>query len=137
MTTPIRLLAAVLATGALLVAGCSGSATAEGDLETVAPIDAAEVIASDGGVIVLDIRTPEEYSAGVIEGAINIDFYDADFSDQLDALDKDAHYVVYCRSGNRTGQAMGTFANLGFAEVTEVDGGIVNWYGSGLPVVAP
>ena len=137
MTTPIRLLAAVLATGALLVAGCSSSATAEGDLETVAPTDVAEVIANDGEVIVLDIRTPEEYSAGVIEGAINIDFYDADFSDQLDALDKDAHYVVYCRSGNRTGQAMGTFANLGFAEVTEVDGGIVNWYGSGLPVVAP
>lgn len=137
MTTPIRLLAALLATGALLVAGCSSSATTEGDLETVAPTDAAEVIASDGDVIVLDIRTPEEYSAGVIEGAINIDFYDADFSDQLDTLDKDAHYVVYCRSGNRTGQAMGTFANLGFAEVTEIDGGIANWHGAGLPVVAP
>jgi rhodanese-related sulfurtransferase len=137
MTTPIKLLATLLATGALLVAGCSGSATNAGVQETVSPADAAEVIASDHEVVVLDIRTPEEYSAGIIDGAVNIDFYAADFSDQLDALDKDAHYVLYCRSGNRSGQAMETFADLGFAEVTEIDGGIVNWYGSGLPVVAP
>jgi rhodanese-related sulfurtransferase len=134
MNPPVRLLAALLATGALLVAGCS---TADGALTTVTPSDAAEVIASDSDVVVLDIRTPEEYAAGIIEGAVNIDFYEADFASQLDALDKDAHYVVYCRSDNRSGQAMGTFADLGFAEVTEVDGGIVEWYAAGLPVVAP
>jgi rhodanese-related sulfurtransferase len=134
MNTPVRLLAALLATGALLVAGCS---TADGVLTTVTPTDAAEVIASDSDVIVLDIRTPEEYAAGVIEGAVNIDFYEADFASQLDGLDKDAHYVVYCRSDSRSGQAMGIFADLGFAEVTEVDGGIVEWYEAGLPVVAP
>jgi rhodanese-related sulfurtransferase len=134
MNTPVRLLAALLATGALLVAGCS---TADGTLTTVTPTDAAEVIASDSDVIVLDIRTPEEYAAGIIEGAVNIDFYEADFASQLDSLDKDAHYVVYCRSDNRSGQAMGIFADLGFSEVTEVDGGIVEWYAAGLPVVAP
>jgi len=134
MTTPVKLLAALLATGALLVAGCS---TSEGTIETVSPTDAAEVIASDSDVVVLDIRTPEEYSAGIIEGAINIDFYEPDFAAQLDTLDKDTHYVVYCRSGSRSGQAMGVFADLAFAEVTEVDGGIANWYGTGLPVVAP
>ena len=97
----------------------------------------AEVIANDSDVVVLDIRTPDEYAAGIIEGAINIDFFDADFAAQLDALDKDVHYVVYCRSDNRSGQAMGTFAALGFAEVTEVDGRIVDWHAAGLPVVVP
>ena len=111
--------------------------TADGALTTVTPNDAADVIASDSNVIVVDIRTPEEYAAGIIEGAVNIDFYETDFASQLDALDKDTHYVVYCRSGNRSGQAMGTFADLGFTEVTEVDGGIVDWYAAGLPVVAP
>jgi phage shock protein E len=134
MTTPVRTLAALLATGALLAAGCS---TTEGAQATLAPTEAAQVIAADADVVVLDIRTPEEYSAGIIEGAINIDFYAADFASQLDTLDKDTHYVVYCRSGNRSGQAMSTFGGLGFAEVTEVDGGIVDWYAAGLPVVAP
>lgn len=134
MSLPVRLLATLLAVGALVVAGCSASS---GALETVSPSDAAQVIADDSDVVVLDIRTPEEYAAGVIEGAINIDFYEPDFASQLDELDKDTHYVVYCRSDNRSGQAMDTFADLGFAEVTEIDGGIANWYGTGLPVVAP
>jgi phage shock protein E len=134
MPIPVRLLAALIAAGALLVAGCS---TADDALTTVSPTDAAEVIAGDPEVVVLDIRTPEEYADGIIEGAVNIDFYDTDFASQLDTLDKDTHYVVYCRSGNRSGQAMGAFADLGFAEVTEVDGGIVDWYAAGLPVVAP
>jgi rhodanese-related sulfurtransferase len=134
MTTPVKLLALLLAIGALLVTGCS---TTDGTLETVTPNAAAEVIASESDVVVIDLRTPDEYSAGIVEGAINIDFYDTDFAAQLDALDKDVHYVVYCRSDNRSGQAMGTFADLGFAEVTEIDGGIVDWYAAGLPVVAP
>ncbi len=134
MKSSVRLLAASLAIGALLVAGCS---TAEGALTTVTPVDAAEVIASDPDVVVLDIRTAEEYSAGIIEGAINIDFYGSDFADQLNALDKDVHYVIYCRSDSRSGQAMETFADLGFEEVTEIDGGIVNWYAAGLPVESP
>lgn len=134
MPTPVRLLAALIAACALLVAGCSG---ADDALTTVPPVDAADVIAGEPEVVVLDIRTPEEYADGIIEGAVNIDFYEANFASQLDALDKDAHYVVYCRSGNRSGQAMGAFADLGFAEVTEVDGGIVDWYAAGLPVVAP
>jgi phage shock protein E len=134
MTPAVRTFAILLATGALLVAGCS---TTNGSLTTVTPTDAAEVIAGDADVVVLDIRTPEEYAAGVIEGAVNIDFYESDFASQLDTLDKDVHYVVYCRSGNRSGQAMGTFSDLGFAEVTEVDGGIVNWHAAGLPVAVP
>lgn len=121
-----------LAAAAIAIAGCSAS---NATLETVSPEAAAEVIASTPDVVVLDIRTPEEFAEGFIEGASNIDFYRSDFADQLDALDKNAPYVVYCRSDNRSGQAMETFADLGFTNVTEIDGGIVNWYESGLPIV--
>jgi rhodanese-related sulfurtransferase len=120
--------------GAVVLAGCSSST---GTLETVSPNDAAAVIAAESNAIILDIRTPDEFNDGIIEGAINIDFYEASFADDLDKLDKDAHYVVYCRSDNRSGQAMSTFADLGFAHVTEIDGGIASWYETGLPVVLP
>jgi phage shock protein E len=127
-------LIAGLMLGAVVLAGCSSS-TAE--LETVSPESAATIIADDSSEVILDIRTPEEFDQGIIEGAVNIDFYETSFADDLDGLDKDAHYVVYCRSGNRSGQAMDTFADLGFTNVTEIDGGIANWYETGLPVVLP
>lgn len=125
------LLIALAAT--IAVAGCSASGAT---LETVSPEAAAEVIANTPDVVVLDIRTPEEFAEGFIEGASNIDFYRSDFAGQLDMLDKDAPYVVYCRSDNRSGDAMDVFADLGFTNVTEIDGGIVNWYESGLPIVS-
>jgi rhodanese-related sulfurtransferase len=135
MENRMKLLLATAALGAVVVAGCSSSTSAS--VETVAPVTAAEIITTESDEIVLDIRTPEEYDQGIIEGAINIDFYDNDFAVQLDALDKDAHYVVYCNSGNRSGQANSTFDDLGFTNVTEIDGGITNWYAEGLPVVLP
>jgi rhodanese-related sulfurtransferase len=134
MKSKTKALIAGLMLGAVVLAGCSSSSAA---LETVSPDTAATVIAENSDEIILDIRTPEEFDQGIIEGAINIDFYEPTFSSDLDALDKDAHYVVYCRSGNRSGQAMSTFADLGFTNVTEIDGGIANWYEAGLPVVLP
>ncbi|MGI9666921.1 MAG: rhodanese-like domain-containing protein [Acidimicrobiia bacterium] len=128
------LMAAVAAATAL--AGCGGSDSAA-MLETVPSEEAAAYLNGNPDAVVLDIRTPEEFSEGIIEGAVNIDFYEADFATQLDQLDKDASYVVYCRSGNRSGQSMNTFEDLGFTQVTEIDGGIVDWYASGYPVVAP
>jgi rhodanese-related sulfurtransferase len=135
MTSRTKLLLAALGIGALVVTGCSSDAGAA--VDTVEPAAAAEIITNETDEVVLDIRTPEEFQEGIIEGAVNIDFYDTDFADQLDELDKSAHYVVYCRSGNRSGQAQSTFEDLGFTNVTEIDGGIANWYTNGLPVVLP
>ncbi len=95
----------------------------------------ALALIDDGDVKVLDVRTPEEFAAGHLAGAENIDFYATDFADQIDTLDKGDKYVVYCRSGNRSGQATELMAQKGFTAVTDVDGGIVAWEAADLPTV--
>jgi rhodanese-related sulfurtransferase len=99
-------------------------------------VDAAAAITDNppDDLVVLDVRTPEEFAEGHLEGAVLVDFYAADFADQLAALDTDVPYLVYCRSGNRSGQALGMMEQLGFASAVDVDGGIVAWADAGLPV---
>ncbi len=64
--------------------------------------------------VVVDVRTESEYRDGHIENSKNIDFYSSDFESRLKKLDKDMHYVLYCRSGNRSGQATRLMKQLGF-----------------------
>lgn len=118
---------------ALIVAACGGG-SATRVIETVSPQTAAERLAADPASVLLDIRTPEEVAAGHIPGSRNIDFYADDFATQIGELDRDASYVVYCRSGSRSGQAMELFDRLDFVDVIEIDGGIVAWTAAGLPI---
>ena len=121
----------------LLLAGASLAAcgsTTDTVSELVPPTIAADVLTDQVDVVVLDVRTPEEFAEARIAGAINVDYYAADFRDQVDQLDKDVTYVLYCRSGNRSEDANRIMRELGFAEVYEVDGGIVAWNGAGLPI---
>jgi rhodanese-related sulfurtransferase len=131
----IRTLSGLVLVLAVLVSACSsGSDTAT--IELVSPEQAAQVIEdAPSGLVVLDIRTPEEFNEARLSGAINVDYYETNFADQLDTLDKNDPYVMYCRSGNRSSDAVKTMKDLGFTEVYEIDGGIVNWYESGYPVV--
>ena len=127
-------LLALMAAVSVFAAACSsGSATQT--IELVSPAKAAEVIAEQpDGLVVLDIRTPEEFNEARLADAIMVDYYAPDFADQLDRLDKDVPYVLYCRTGNRSSDAVKTMKSLGFTEVYEIDGGIVNWYEQGFPV---
>jgi phage shock protein E len=129
----VKVFRVVMAAAVLLaVAACGGADSKV--LETVPAGDAAEILGSDPGVVLLDIRTPEEFTAGNIAGSVNIDFYAADFRSRIEALDRDATYVVYCRSGNRSDSAMDLFDELGFSSVYEVEDGILGWVAAGLPV---
>lgn len=69
-------------------------------------------------VTYVDVRTPEEYNQGHIEGALNIDFRQDNFAEEINKLDKGRKYLVYCRSGNRSGQAVEIMRGLGFTDVT-------------------
>lgn len=108
-----------------------------GDTATIELVDASaaqELLAAPpSGLVVLDVRTSEEFDQGHIAEADNIDFYASDFSARLDALDKDAPYIVYCRSGNRSASTIDIMRDLGFTSVYELDGGIVSWAEAGLP----
>lgn len=84
----------------------------------------------------LDVRTPAELQAdGYLENSININFNDADFAAQISHLDKDIPLFVYCRSGGRSGKSCAILSDLGFKEVYDLDGGIIQWKADGKPVV--
>ncbi len=90
--------------------------------------------ADTGEYILVDIRTPEEYQSGHIEGAINIDYYAPDFKEQVSKLDKNRKYLYYCRSGHRSGEAEILAETFNFAEVYELDGGINAWQKVGFQI---
>lgn len=79
------------------------------------------------GFVLLDVRTPEEFSEGYINGAENIDIKSPDFADKLDRLDKNKTYLVYCRKGGRSAKAMEIMKSKGFEKVYNMLGGITKW----------
>ena len=122
---------------ALFLSACGG-ATATGSVDLVVPSAAADVISdAPSGLVVLDIRTPEEFNAGALPDAINLDFYETDFRNRLAELDKDVPYVMYCNSGNRSATAADMMEELGFTEVYEIDGGIQAWAQAGGALALP
>ena len=77
--------------------------------------------------VILDVRTPQEFTNGHIEKAVNLDYYSDTFKNDLDQLDKNNAYLVYCRSGNRSGKTLNIMKGLGFSEAYNMLGGISNW----------
>jgi rhodanese-related sulfurtransferase len=105
-------------------------------ITVVSPQTAAATIEDPPAeLVILDVRTQEEFDEGHIEGAVLLDFYREDFAEELATFDPAVPYVLYCRSGNRSGQARAVMADLGFRSVQDIDGGIVSWQEAGLPVV--
>ena len=86
------------------------------------------------GLVVLDIRTPEEFRDGHLPGARNLDFFAPDFRQQLEALAReDVPILLYCRSGNRSGQAMRLLRQWGRDDVLHLADGFRSWRAAGLP----
>jgi rhodanese-related sulfurtransferase len=70
--------------------------------------------------MVIDVRTPEEYAAGHLDGAVNIDITAADFDQRVAALDPTGTYLIYCRSGNRSAQAVERMRAVGLVDLTDL-----------------
>ncbi len=122
--------------GALVLAACGSGDSGSGGVRIVSPDDAASVQESPpAGLQIIDVRTPEEFAEGHLDGAQMIDFYEGDFITRISELDRSQPYLVYCRSGNRSGQTRELMEELGFTDVRDVDGGIAAWTAAGLPVV--
>ncbi len=89
---------------------------------------------SQADAVVVDVRTPGEFAAGHVEGAVNIDYRGADFAEKVAALPKGKPILVHCQSGGRSRSALPAFTAAGHAEVHHMDGGFGAWVRAGLPV---
>jgi rhodanese-related sulfurtransferase len=122
-------------------AGCSDEPSVTVPGQVIKEISAAEahsMVQQNAGksdFIILDVRTPLEYAGGHLAGALLIDFNSGSFRTEVDKLDKSKRYLVYCRTSNRSGQAVAVMKELGFKEVYDMDGGIVAWEAAGYPMV--
>ena len=127
----MKKLIAVLFVSVFALSACGGSAESVTNLGVK---DFTQKIA-DPSVTLLDVRTPAEFATGHIAGAINIDFESGEFKQDIQALDKTKTYALYCRSGNRSGQATSIMAKNGFNSVFNLNGGVIDWTASGQVLV--
>lgn len=89
-----------------------------------------EQLENDTNAVILDVRTDAEVAQGKIPNTIHIDIYRGqDFVTEIEKLDKSKNYYVYCRSGNRSGQACRLMNQLGFNNAYNLMGGILQWQG--------
>jgi len=129
------------------VAACgdddSSAATTVAVGDTSAATGAVKMSSTDGAALidsmgseltVIDVRTPGEFAAGHLDGAVNMDVEGGQFSAMIADLPKDAAYMVYCQSGRRSALAAQAMIDAGFTEVYDI-GGIADWQAAGLPVV--
>lgn len=111
---------------ALLLISCSNSSQTSSEEKAASynNLSVDEIITlwqSNPDIIVIDVRTPKEIAEiGTIEGSTNIDFKAADFKEKVSSLDKSKEYILFCRTGNRSGQASQIMADLGFSNVNNL-----------------
>lgn len=91
----------------------------------------SEFVQSGAPHLLVNVRTPEEFNSGYIEGAVNIPLQS--LSQRMDEIPQDQPVVLYCRSGNRSATAVQMLARAGYDEVYDL-GGIIEWQSQGLPV---
>jgi phage shock protein E len=144
----MRLIISVATTLVLSLSACSAErASQEADSAPVAgptvsaanvidvsAAEADEMLAKDGSLVVLDVRTPAEFAEGHIDSAINIDFTADDFAEKLARLDKSERYVLHCKSGRRSAGALEVLRKQGFESVVHMIDGFDAWKAAGNPV---
>ncbi|MEV0902772.1 rhodanese-like domain-containing protein [Actinoplanes sp. NPDC049802] len=145
---PRRVWAAAITAALLLSTGCGGTgtepaatgaapatATAADTGDHLAPDSFATAIARPGTVL-LDVRTPQEFAAGHLPGAVNLDMEATDFATRIAELDHGGTYALYCHSGRRSGLAADQMHAAGFTAVIDLAGGISAWAATGRTLTA-
>jgi len=137
------LLLALAATTMAACASAGATADADADADAVAERpgvvrigaqDAVSLLTERDDLTVIDVRTPAEFAEGHLADAELVDIYEAAFRDEIDGLDRDGSYVLYCRTGNRSGQAAAFMQELGFTEVYDA-GGLADLANAGATIV--
>lgn len=135
-------LVAVAAVAVSSAWSAQGPAAPAGDaLSPTMDVDQARTLlgahAGRSDLVLLDVRTPGEFAAGHLPGAVLLDIHAEGFEARLAQLDRSPTYLVYCRTQNRSGRAAETMRRLGFGQVTVMVGGFAEWAKRGFPVETP
>jgi phage shock protein E len=104
--------------------------------QTLSPEDFRKTMKKENGVLI-DVRTPEEFQAERIRGAINIDVMAATFTSQIESLDKTRAYFLYCGIGKRSAKAAGIMKEAGFTKVYDLEKGLGEWKSKGFETQKP
>ncbi|MFA6306105.1 MAG: rhodanese-like domain-containing protein [Candidatus Gracilibacteria bacterium] len=125
----------VFALAVLVLVACVSSSDVKVDVLSVgnslkSPSEVNRILGADG-LRIIDVRTLAEFTSGCISGAKNIDFKSSDFLNKISLLDKSGLYLVYCRSGGRSAQAVAQMRGAGFNNIVELKGGISGWEAEG------
>ena len=133
---------------AVLLIDLSGNAVAQsaksatkGETASVVPSvknveveQAAKLLQENKKIVVLDVRTPEEFAVGHIAGATNLDFHNPDFEKKLSELDKSKSYLVHCAAGGRSAKTRDLMKKQQFQSIYHLEGGLKAWEKAGKPV---
>jgi rhodanese-related sulfurtransferase len=135
---------AVLVVAAVLVGGCvGGEPTPPSDQPGLSPAEAIRYVTPEEAsaliqeninnpdFVIIDVRTPSDFAAGHIEGAVNIPY--STFRDKANELDKNKSYLTYCPDG--CGAAARIMQELNFQRIYDISGGYHRWVGEGFPIV--
>ena len=106
-----------------------------GQIAKLNPKEFSDQLLSNSSKIILDVRTKDEYNAGFIDHAINIDWNEKSFESLTDKLDKYEPIYIYCLSGGRSRNAVKNLESRGFKKIIELDGGIMAWRSEKRPLV--
>ncbi len=143
MTRPINRISSyvfLFVIGILLSSACQSGSSAIAD-QISADInarDAHQMIlenSANENFVIIDTRTPAEFEKGYLENAVCIDFRDLSFKQQIDKLDRNKKYLIYCRSGNRSKTTLNMMKKMDFIEAYNMDGGIKAWTKEGFESV--
>ena len=124
----MKVILPLLAALALVMTGCAAPQASADSFRQISMEEAAALMKTEEGYIILDVRTVQEYESGHIPGAICIPNETISDAEIPQLPDKDQLILVYCRSGNRSKQAAAKLARLGYKNIVEF-GGIGAWPG--------
>lgn len=129
--------------GVVLISGCVyreiGAVKTETQIQIIENITSKEAYAliqknkENPHFVIFDVRIAKEFASEHIENAVNLDYYSEIFKDKIGNLDKNKMYLIYCKSGNYSGNALNIMKELDFMKVYNILGGINEWKEEGLP----
>ena len=119
---------------ALFITACKNETKNPNEIITVVSPEEMQTLLKLDDVQFIDVRTPEEYSEGYIDGSQNIDFRSPTFDQDIVNLDKNKPVVLYCKSGNRSGKCSQKMKDAGFTKIYDLEGGISRWKHEGFEI---